>query len=118
MPSKQPDKPAVRPVCPANIAPPLWEKISDAVKRAHVALGCRECSLYDFRVHADTDEPYMLEAGLYGCFSKIGMISRMLQADGQSLSELALELWSAAALRRNPVACGAKFKYAKAEQLV
>ncbi|MEO1374542.1 MAG: D-alanine--D-alanine ligase [Cyanobacteria bacterium J06635_10] len=118
MPSKQPDKPAVRPVCPANIASSLWEKISDAVKRAHIALGCRECSLYDLRVHANTDEPYILEAGLYGSFSKIGMISRMLQADGQSLSEVALELWSAAVLRKNRVASGAKFKYVKAGQLV
>lgn len=118
MPSKQPEKPAVRPVCPANVTPDLWDKISDAVKRAHIALGCRECSLYDLRVHADTYEPYILEAGLYGSFSKIGMISRMLQADGQSLSELALELWSAAALRKNRVASGAKFKYVKAGQLV
>ena len=111
LPSKQPDKPAVKPVCPAKVTPSLWEKISDAVKRAHIALGCRECSLYDFRVHADTDEPYMLEASLYGSFSKIGMISRMLQADGQSLSDLAWELWNAAALRRTRVANGAKFKY-------
>ena len=117
LPRKQPDKPAVKPVCPAKVTPSLWEKISDAVKRAHIALGCRECSMYDFRVHAETDEPYMLEASLYGSFSKIGMISRMLQADGQSLSDLAWELWSAAALRRTRVACGAKFKYAaKAEK--
>lgn len=111
MPSKQPDKPAVKPVCPANVTPDLWDKISHAVKRAHIALGCRECSLYDFRVHAENNEPYMLEAGLFASFSKISMISRMLQADGQSLSDVALELWSAAALRRNRVACGAKFKY-------
>ncbi|NES64296.1 MAG: D-alanine--D-alanine ligase [Okeania sp. SIO2D1] len=111
MPRKQPEKPAVKPVCPANVTPDLWEKICDAAKRAHIALGARECSLYDFRVHAETNEPYMLEAALYGCFSKIGMISRMLQTDGQSLSDLALELWSAAALRRTRVACGAKFKY-------
>ncbi|MEM1170164.1 MAG: D-alanine--D-alanine ligase [Cyanobacteria bacterium P01_H01_bin.35] len=117
-PGKQPDKPAVKPVCPANVTPDLWDKISDAVKRAHIALGARECSLYDFRVHAETNNPYMLEASLYGSFSKIGMIARMLQADSQSLSELALDLWRAAALRGNRVASGAKFKYAKANQLL
>lgn len=111
LPRKQPDKPAVKNVCPANVTPSLWEKISDAAQRAHIALGCRDYSLYDFRVHADTDEPYMLEAGLFWSFGKIGMISRMLQADGQNLEDLALSLWSAAA-RRTPVACGAKFKYA------
>jgi len=114
LPTKQPDKPAVKVVCPANVTPDLWAKICDAAKQAHIALGCRECSLYDFRVHAETNEPYMLEAALYGSFSEIGMISRMLQAEGQSLSELALDLWSTAALRRTRVASGAKFKYPKA----
>ncbi|MDE5069363.1 MAG: hypothetical protein O4861_06180 [Trichodesmium sp. St16_bin4-tuft] len=33
----------------------------------------------------------------------------MLQADGQSLSELALDLWRAATLRQTRVAGGAKF---------
>lgn len=111
LPKKQPDKPAVKPVCPANVTPSLWEKISDAAKRAHVALGCRDYSLYDFRVHADTSEPYMLEAGLFWCFGNISMISRMLQADGQNLSDVALELWRGAA-KRTRVASGAKFKYA------
>ncbi|MGK7904304.1 MAG: D-alanine--D-alanine ligase [Hormoscilla sp.] len=111
LPRKQPDKPAVKNVCPANVTPSLWEKISDAAKRAHIALGCRDYSLYDFRVHADTSDPYMLEAGLFWSFGNISMISRMLQADGQNLEDLALSLWSAAA-RRTPVACGAKFKYA------
>jgi len=111
LPRKQPDKPAVKNVCPANVTPSLWEKISDAAKQAHIALGCRDYSLYDFRVHADTSEPYMLEAGLFWSFGKIGMISRMLQADGQNLSDVALDLWRGAA-KRIPVACGSKFKYA------
>ena len=118
LPRQQPNNPAVKSVCPANVMPDLWEKVSDAAKRAHIALGCRECSLYDFRVHSETNEPYMLEAGLYGSLSKISMISRMLDADGQSLSELALDLWRAAALRRTRMASGAKFKYAKADQLL
>jgi len=115
LPRKQPDKPAVKPVCPGNVTPELFDKLGVAAKRAHVALGCRDYSLYDFRVHGETNEPYMLEAGLFWSFGKISMISRMLQADGQNLEDLALSLWSAAA-RRTRVACGAKFKYAKAEQ--
>ncbi|MGK7920060.1 MAG: D-alanine--D-alanine ligase [Trichodesmium sp.] len=109
-PGKQPDKPTATPVCPANVAPELFEKLADAAKKAHVALGCRDYSLYDFRVHAETNEPYLLEAGLFWSFGKIGMISRMLQADGESLEDVALELWSTAA-GRTRVACGSLFKY-------
>lgn len=114
-PSKQPDKPTAKPICPANVTPELFEKIADAAKRAHIALGCRDYSLYDFRIHAETNEPYMLEAGLFWCFGKISMISRMLLADGQSLEDVALELWSTAA-KRTRVACGSLFKYVNLEE--
>ena len=109
-PSKQPEKPGAKPVCPADVTPELFEKLADAAKQAHIALGCRDYSLYDFRVHAETSEPYLLEAGLFWSFGKISMISRMLLADGQSLEDVALELWRAAA-GRTRVACGSLFKY-------
>ncbi len=92
-PRQQPEKPAAKPVCPAEVEPELFEKLADAARRAHIALDCRDYSLYDFRVHAETNEPYLLEAGLFWSFGKISMISRMLQADGQSLEDVALELW-------------------------
>lgn len=114
-PSKQPEKPTAKPICPANVTPELWTKIVYAAKRAHVALGCRDYSLYDFRVHAETNEPYLLEAGLFWSFGKISMISRMLQADGESLEDVALKLWQAAAARTR-VACGSLFKYIKTEE--
>ena len=110
MPGKQSEKPAVKPMCPANVTPELFEKLADAAKQAHVALGCRDYSLYDFRVHAETNEPYLLEAGLFWSFGKISMISRMLMAGEQSLEDVALELWSAAA-GRTRVARGSLFKY-------
>ncbi|MEL7034428.1 MAG: D-alanine--D-alanine ligase [Cyanobacteria bacterium J06592_8] len=116
-PKKQPGQPTAKPVCPATVTPELFEKLADAAKRAHIALGCRDYSLYDFRVHAETHEPYMLEAGLFWSFGKISMISRMLLADGQNLDEVALELWRAAA-ERTRVACGSLFKYTKVNQLV
>ncbi|MDY6805474.1 MAG: D-alanine--D-alanine ligase [Cyanobacteriota bacterium] len=110
MPSSQPKKPAAKVVCPADVEPELFEKLASAAKRSHIALGSRDYSLYDFRVHAETNEPYLLEAGLFWSFGKISMISRMLEADGQSLEDVALELWSAAA-GRTRVACGSLFKY-------
>ncbi|MEM9923830.1 MAG: D-alanine--D-alanine ligase [Cyanobacteria bacterium P01_D01_bin.50] len=114
-PSKQPQKPKAKPMCPANVTPELFDKLADAAKQAHIALGCRDYSLYDFRVHAETNEPYLLEAGLFWSFGKISMISRMLQADEQSLEDVALELWSGAA-KRTRVACGSLFKYVKIEE--
>jgi len=109
-PGAQPEKPIAKPICPASVTPELFEKLGNAAKMAHVALGCRDYSLYDFRVHAETNEPYLLEAGLFWTFGKISMISRMLQADGESLEDVALELWSAAASRTR-VACGSLFKW-------
>lgn len=115
-PYKQPDRPNATPVCPANVAPELFEKLAEAAKKAHVALGCRDYSLYDFRVHTDTQEPYLLEAGLFWCFSRISMISRMVVADEQNLEDLAMELWQGAA-QRVRVPCASLFKYAKQNQI-
>ena len=109
-PGKQPEKPIAKPICPANVTPELFDKLANAAKSAHIALGCRDYSLYDFRVHTNTNEPYFLEAGLFWTFGEIAMISRMLQADGESLEDVALELWSAAA-GRTRVACGSLFKW-------
>ncbi|NMG07702.1 D-alanine--D-alanine ligase [Brasilonema sp. UFV-L1] len=116
-PGKQPEKPAAKPMCPANVTPELFEKLADAAKKAHIALGCRDYSLYDFRIHKATNEPYLLEAGLFWSFAKIGMISRMLLAGGERLEDVTLELWRGAAARTR-VACGSLFKYTKAEQLL
>ncbi|MBR8826702.1 MAG: D-alanine--D-alanine ligase [Gomphosphaeria aponina SAG 52.96 = DSM 107014] len=99
MPSQQSEKPAATPICPAHITPELFEKLAEAAKKAHLALGCRDYSLYDFRIHKETNEPYLLEAGLFWSFGKISMISRMLLAGGESLEDVTLALWSAAAKR-------------------
>ncbi|MDJ1181504.1 D-alanine--D-alanine ligase [Roseofilum sp. BLCC_M91] len=109
-PYRQPQNSPVKPVCPADVTPELFERVADAAKKAHIALGCRDYSLYDFRVHAQTNEPYLLEAGLFWSFGKIGMISRMVEADGQSLDEVVLEVWQKAA-GRTRVAGSSLFKY-------
>ncbi len=112
-PASQPEKPTATPVCPAVVPTALFEQLADAAKKAHVALGCRDYSLYDFRVHAETGEPYLLEAGLFWTFGKISMISRMVLADGQELDAIVMALWQRAA-RRVRVARGSLFKYANA----
>ncbi len=110
MPKEQNHSTAARRVCPADVTPELFEKLADAARNAHITLGCRDYSLYDFRVHAETNEPYLLEAGLFWSFSNISVISLLLEADGQDLEDVALELWSAAA-DRTRIACDSLFKY-------
>ncbi len=90
----------IQSVCPADMTPELQAELADAVKKAHYALGCRDYSLYDFRVHAETQEPYMLEAGLFWGFGEASRISCMLAADGMDLEAVALELWSEVAGRK------------------
>ena len=99
-PEKQPEKPKATPQCPADIDPELFTAIATAAKKAHIALGCRDYSLFDFRIHEKTGQPYLLEAGLFWSFGEISMISRMLQGSGESLEEIVLEVWHKAAKRR------------------
>lgn len=113
-PSQQNRNTGARRACPANVTPELFEKLGDAAKQAHMALGCRDYSLYDFRIHSETNEPYLIEAGLFWSFGRISVISLLLEVDGQSLEDVALKLWSSAA-KRTRVACGSLFKYLKME---
>lgn len=98
-PEKQPEKPKATPQCPAEIDPELFTAIATAAKKAHIALGCRDYSLFDFRIHEKTGQPYLLEAGLFWSFGEISMISRMLQGSGESLEAIVLEVWQKAAKR-------------------
>ncbi|AFY55471.1 ATP-grasp enzyme, D-alanine-D-alanine ligase [Rivularia sp. PCC 7116] len=105
---------ASRRACPADVTPELFEKLADAAKRAHIALGCRDYSLYDFRIHSETNEPYLIEAGLFWSFGRISVISLLVEVDGETLEDVAFKLWSSAAARTR-VACGSLFKYLKME---
>lgn len=69
--------------CPAEINEPLRLKLVDAVTRAHAALGCRDYSLYDFRVDPH-GEIYFLEATLFCCFAPNSVICLMADASGRT----------------------------------
>jgi D-alanine-D-alanine ligase len=101
--------------CPANVTPELFEKLADAAKRSHLALGSRDYSLYDFRIHSQTQEPYLLESCSFWSFTNPSVLSQMLVADGQILEDVALELWKNAA-KRTRVPCGSLFKYVRADE--
>lgn len=69
--------------CPADVDDALRAKLSDAVCKAHLALGCRDYSLYDFRIDND-GEIYMLEASLFCCFAPNSVIAMMADASGDA----------------------------------
>jgi D-alanine-D-alanine ligase len=88
-----------QPVCPAEVDPALAERLAEAARLAHRALGARDYSLFDFRVHRDTGEPHLLEAGLFWTFSELSAITKMLRGAGQDPVALTGKLWRAAAAR-------------------
>jgi D-alanine-D-alanine ligase len=70
----EPDDPIVRPV-------------RAAAEACHRALGCRDYSLFDFRIDP-AGHPWFLEAGLYCSYSPKSVVSVMAQAGGISLPDL------------------------------
>ncbi len=65
------------------VTPRVWE----AARRCHLALGCRDYSLFDFRIDPD-GQPWFLEAGLYCSFARKSVISMMAAAAGIPVAEL------------------------------
>lgn len=68
-------------------ADPVTEAVWDAARRAHVALGARHYSLFDFRIDA-SGRPWFLEAGLYCSFAEQSVVAVMAAAAGIPLPEL------------------------------
>jgi D-alanine-D-alanine ligase len=65
------------------IVPAVWE----AATRCHIALGCEQYSLFDFRIDPN-GRPWFLEAGLYCSFSPQSVVVTMANAAGIPLGEL------------------------------
>ncbi|GAA4789839.1 hypothetical protein GCM10023200_25750 [Actinomycetospora chlora] len=66
---------------------PLTARVHDVARRAHVALGCRDHSLFDLRVDP-AGRPVFLEASLYCSFSPQSVLAVMARAGGIGLDEL------------------------------
>jgi D-alanine-D-alanine ligase len=66
---------------------PITEKVWDAAKKCHIALGCQHYSLFDFRIDP-IGQPWFLEAGLYCSFARNSVISAMAASSGISLDKL------------------------------
>ncbi len=63
---------------------PATEIVWDMARKSHIALGCRDYSLFDFRIDPQ-GKPWFLEAGLYCSFAQKSVLSAMTKVSGTSL---------------------------------
>ncbi|MDT8914744.1 D-alanine--D-alanine ligase [Amycolatopsis sp. PS_44_ISF1] len=68
-------------------ADPVTAVVGEAAKRCHRALGCRQYSLFDFRVDP-AGRPWFLEASLYCSFARASVLCTMAAAAGIEVPEL------------------------------
>lgn len=66
---------------------PVTQRVWDAARRCHQALGCRDYSLFDFRIDP-SGEPWFLEAGLYCSFAPSSVVATMAAAAGVEVRQL------------------------------
>jgi D-alanine-D-alanine ligase len=66
---------------------PITDRVAEAARRSHIALGCRHYSLFDFRID-ERGDPWFLEAGPYCSFAPNSVIAVMAAAAGMSVTEL------------------------------
>jgi D-alanine-D-alanine ligase len=66
---------------------PLTARVWEAARACHTALGCRDYSLFDFRVDP-AGRPFFLEAGLYCSFARSSVIPMMAAAAGLPVDRL------------------------------
>ncbi len=60
---------------------PITARVWEAARRCHTALGCRDYSLFDFRIDPD-GRPWFLEASLYCSFARQSVLVVMAEAAG------------------------------------
>lgn len=66
---------------------PITDRVWEAARHCHIALGCRHYSLFDFRIDSD-GRPWFLEAGLYCSYAPSSVIAVMAAARGLSTADL------------------------------
>jgi len=78
---------------PAEVDDDLKKKMQEITMQAHRALQCRAYSLFDFRVHAETGQPYIIECCAFWSFSPISAISLMLKASNLNYEKIIVDIW-------------------------
>merc|ERR1712054_266846 len=69
--------------CPAELPVSVSERIREMATKAHIALGCRDFSLYDIRIN-DEGMPFFLEACNFCSFSPLSSMVSMANAAGRA----------------------------------
>jgi len=80
------------------VVQPVWQ----AAVKCHRALGCRDYSLFDFRIDPQ-GRPYFLEAGLYCSFAPNSILVAMVEATGKPLTTFFAESLAAAISRNHSI---------------
>jgi D-alanine-D-alanine ligase len=70
-----------------DLSDPVTQPVWEAARACHRALGCRDYSLFDFRVDPE-GRPWFLEAGLYCSFAQKSVVAVMARAAGIALQDL------------------------------
>jgi D-alanine-D-alanine ligase len=78
---------------PAEVDDDLKQKMQKITMDAHRALQCKAYSLFDFRVHAETGQPYIIECCAFWSFSPISAISLMLKASDMNFEKIISDIW-------------------------
>ena len=81
---------------------PITERVWAMARKAHLALGCRHYSLFDFRIDPHGN-PYFLEAGLYCSFAESSVLSAMAKESGMPLADFFQNMLTDATIRSNGV---------------
>ncbi|CTQ50884.1 D-alanine--D-alanine ligase family protein [Jannaschia donghaensis] len=94
------ERPSLPTTCPADLGPDTLRALRDAALTMHEVLGCRDYSLFDFRIEDGTKTPYLLEACSFWTFTPVSVISRMVEAEGGDLVDVSRRVWAQAAARK------------------
>jgi D-alanine-D-alanine ligase len=89
---------------PAEVDDDLKQKMQKITLDAHRALQCCAYSLFDFRVHAETGQPYIIECCAFWSFSPISAISLMLKASNLNYEKIIVDIWHMNA-KKNDTKC-------------
>merc|ERR1712216_809596 len=78
---------------PAEVDEDLKMRVKEITLNAHKALQCNDYSLFDFRVHEETGQPYIIECCAFWSFSPISAISLMLKAADLNYEKMIVDIW-------------------------
>ncbi|MBP2832035.1 ATP-grasp domain-containing protein [Aquimarina sp. U1-2] len=97
----QSDKIEIPATCPAILNTTLETQLKKTMITMHRAMGCRDFSMYDFRICKDTEQSFLLEAGLFWSFSETSMISKMIKTTTFDLNSITSKIWQQALKRKS-----------------